>query len=346
MLSDRDYMRPGGQRMTWGRPASSVVKPLIWANVLIFLATGLGRHAPGNPNGFFELLHLHPYYLQQWEVWRLGTYMFVHGGAMHLFFNMWGLHLFGRLVEERLGPQRFLRLYFISGVLGGLAWTLANWWGPVLVALDARALTDGIRQQLQDGGVELVRSQGELLAYGSAQGLQAVRGLRVLHAYSGVVGASGAVFGVMMAAAMTAPNVRIMLLIPPVPMKLKTFVAVYALIEIALAWSAAAGHSASRVAHLAHLGGLAGAFLYMKHLGHSSPWDLFRGHLAAWRYRRARRRFQKVSGDGDGSAGGAPPSLEVDRILDKIGRSGIQSLTEEERRTLQEAGQRLRGGGR
>ncbi len=341
MLSDRDYMRPGQPAHPWQRPLGSVIKPLIWANVLVFLFTGLGRTADPSSfsGGFFELLHLHPYYIHKWEVWRLGTYMFVHGGFTHLFFNMWGLHLFGRLVEDRLGPQRFLRLYFISGVLGGLAWLLANWWAPIVVSLDPRLAPDSIAA-LQRLGAQVVSYQGEAGATGPAAAFTAVPGVRVLSALGGVVGASGAVFGVMMAAAMTAPNLRILLLLPPVPMKLKTFVALYALLEAGMAWTSATGQMGSRIAHLAHLGGLAGAFLYMKHLGHSSPWSSCRSLLDAWRGRRARRHFQKLMGGS--SAGAGPASAEVDRILDKIGHEGMQSLTEAERQTLQDAGRRFR----
>jgi len=316
MLSDRDYMRPGAPASAWHRPALSVVKPLIWTNVLVFVVTGFGQ----DTNAFFGLLHLHPYFLRVGQVWRLGTYMFVHGGFGHIFFNMWGLYLFGRLVEDRLGPQRFLRLYLLSGVLGGLAWLLTCW--DMVGAYDL----------LQDGRAlrAIVSSPSRVLA---------APGVEVLHAYGGVVGASGAVFGVMMAAAMTAPNLRIMLLLPPVPMKLKTFVAFYALIEVAMAWYSAVGQTRSRIAHLAHLGGLVGAFLYMRHLGHVSPWGFLRGLREAWRARRARRRSEPVSG------GTGPIDLSaagIDRILDKIGREGMQSLTEDERRILLEAGRRFR----
>ena len=320
MLSDRDYMRPSGPGRPWQRPSGSVIKPLIWANVIVFLFTGFGRSSPGDVNNFFELLHLHPYYLHKGEVWRLGTYMFAHGGFAHLFFNMWGLYLFGQIVEDRLGPQRFLRLYFISGVLGGLAWLLTCWNAPGLYDVVAGGQT-----------LEEVSSPARLLANPTVS---------VLHAYGGVVGASGAIFGVMMAAAMTAPNLRILLLLPPVPMKLKTFVALYALIEIVMAWTTATGHMGSNIAHLAHLGGLAGAFLYMKHLGHRSPWDACRNLVDDWRGRRTRRHFQKIMGGP--SAGVGPAAAEVDRILDKIGHEGMQSLTEAERQTLKDAGRRFR----
>jgi hypothetical protein len=193
---------------------------------------------------------------------------------------------------------------------------------------------------LQQQGVQILRYEGELIASGPAGALAAADGVHVLHALGGVVGASGAVFGVMMAAAMTAPNLRIMLLLPPVPMKLKTFVAFYALIEIALAWFSAVGQMRSRIAHLAHLGGLLGAFLYMRHLGHSSPWDLFRGVADAWRARRVRRRLSTLPDESPGGSG--PTGADVDRILDKIGREGMESLTDDERRLLLEAGRRFR----
>lgn len=339
MLSDRDYMRPGEPGGPWQRQLGSVVKPLIWANVIVFLCTELGRLAAPDTVNITDLLNLHPYYLRRGEFWRLGTYMFAHGGLTHLFFNMWGLYLFGRLVEDRLGPQRFLRLYFISGIIGGLAWLLANWWGTIVVSLDPRLPLASIAA-LQRLGAQVGSYQGEMVGSGPASAFLAVDGVRVLRALGGVVGASGAVFGVMMAAAMTAPNLRILLLLPPVPMKLKTFVALYALIEIALAWTSAATHAGSRIAHLAHLGGLAGAFVYMKHLGHSSPWDVCRNLVDAWRGRRTRRHFQKIMGGH--SAGTGPAAAEVDRILDKIGHEGMQSLTEAERQTLQDAGRRFR----
>jgi rhomboid-like protein len=340
MLSDRDYMRPGVPASGWYRPAGSVVKPLIWANIIVFLFTGLGQSLGGQVSGLFELLHLHPYYLRQGQIWRLGTYMFVHGGFPHLFFNMWGLYLFGRLVEDRLGPQRFLRLYLFSGLLGGLAWLLTNAWGQVAVTLDARISVQALGA-LRQLGVQVARDGGELIAIGSVRAFTAVEGVRVVRAFGGVVGASGAVFGVMMAAAMTAPNLRILLLLPPVALKLKTFVAVYALIEISLAWFSAVGHMRSRIAHLAHLGGLLGAFLYMRHLGHPSPWASFRGLADRWRARWTRRRFRTLN-ETEPETPGGPSAAAVDRILDKIGREGMESLSEDERRTLIEAGRRFR----
>jgi len=292
MLSDRDYMRPdGGPHYTYrsfGGRRESLILPLIIANVIVYFLTGFGR------NPLVGLLWLDAVHIRRFELWRFGTYLFVHGSFGHIFWNMWGLYMFGRWVEQRLGPGRFLRLYFVSGFIGGLCWLLFNW-----------------------------------------------------NSRTPVVGASGAVFGVMMAAAIMFPNARVMLLFPPVPMRLKTFVAMYAIVEIVLEFSG----GARGIAHIAHLGGLLGAFLYMRSLtGNAASGRLRRDLLRNW----LRRFFRPPAATGDSSGSeddaetGGDDSLphgfsaEVDRILDKIGRQGIHSLTPRERRILDEARERLR----
>ena len=71
MLNDRDYMRPGSSRWTL-RPQGSIVKPLIWANVIVFLLTGFGKAGPGYENQLLGLIKLHPYFIQRLEFWRIG----------------------------------------------------------------------------------------------------------------------------------------------------------------------------------------------------------------------------------------------------------------------------------
>jgi membrane associated rhomboid family serine protease len=261
---------------------------LLWANVILFFVTGFGRNLRS-----LSPLWLHPDYIRDFQVWRLLTYMFVHAGWGHLFVNMWGLFLFGRALEDRLGPARFMYLYLTSGLVGGLVWLAANW--------SPRALP--------------------------------------------VVGASGAVFGVMVAAAMVYPNMMIMLLIPPIPMRLKTFVCGYAIIEILMAISQAKNRGGG-IAHIAHLGGILGGYLYMRRLGapHLHVMDLFdplRRKWGQWRAGSRRRRFQ-VTEPPDEADDGLGLGRETDRILDKIGEHGVSSLTAEERRTLDRARERLR----
>ena len=320
MLSDRDYMRPDEPRGSWGMPrprGGSVIKPLIIANIIVFCLTGFGHSTPTSVNPLLELIILHPIYIRQFEIWRLGTYMFAHAGFAHLFFNMWALYMFGTRVEQRLGSTRFLRLYLISGLVGGLAWLAATWWQPAYFEI----LVNGRPVQVFGTSLRAV-----------AHGADA----RVLRVYGGVIGASGAVFGVMMAAAMTFPNDLVLLLFPPVPMKMKTLVFVFASIEVLMTWQQTTGHAMGRIAHLAHLGGLVGAFFYLKHLGHRGPAQTLRG----W-YRGVASGFGRHSP-------AAPPPVDfpspavVDRILDKIGEHGIESLTPEERRILEQQGKKLK----
>ena len=198
---------------------------LIIINVLAFILV---------PKVLWLQLMLSSYGIQHLKLWQLFSYMFLHGSFLHLFVNMWGLFLFGRHVLARLGTERFLILYFLSGLSGAGLWLCFNW------------------------------------------------GSRIP-----VIGASGAVFGVMLAAAMFMPNMRIMLLFPPIPMTLKTFVLAYAVIEILSELS----HSQSGVAHLAHLGGFLGAYVYIRMLSGERIWDIvtspLRGFSAMYKTRQS-----------------------------------------------------------
>jgi len=290
MLSDRDYMQPGQGRLHRPTAPVSLVKPLLWANAILFVLTGFGR------NALVEFMVLTPAAFRSGQVWRLFTYMFAHAGLFHILFNMWGLYIFGIPLERRLGPRRFAHLYVLSGLVGGAVWLAANWTGP-----------------------------------------------------QGVIGASGAVFGVMMAAAMVFPNERILLLFPPIPMRLKTFVFVFAMIEVLLALDKGGG----RIAHIAHLGGLLGAFFYMNQLrraaqrGRPAPRARSADPRGAWRRLRAwwrRQQFQKTprTKTSREPEPDAHLNTETDRVLDKIGRSGLGSLTATERRVIDRARERLR----
>ncbi len=164
------------------------------------------------------------------------------------------------------------------------------------------------------------------------------------HSNVPIVGASGAVCGVLTAAAMIAPQMRIQLLFPPIPMSMKTFVLMYAGLEIVGELS----NSRGGIAHLAHLGGLVGAYWYLKYLYGNRVWDIFQIFRAFLPKRQAGRknapppeRSKVPEGWSVYSNPGKRPPLvskqEVDRILDKISESGMHSLTQEELETLKRA---------
>lgn len=151
-----------------------------------------------------------------------------------------------------------------------------------------------------------------------------------------IVGASAGVFGVMMAAAMLHPNLKIQLLFPPIPMKMKTFVTIYAAIELVNEIS----HLQGGVAHLAHLGGVISAYFYIKSVYGNQVWDMF-GFLG----RGKRKTSSKLPKDWKvytNSSGGNVSKEEVNRILDKITAHGMQSLTDEEMNVLRKASDEMK----
>lgn len=144
-----------------------------------------------------------------WKPWQLVTYMFMHGGFGHLFFNMYTLFIFGSVLENVWGTKKFLTFYFVTGI------------GAALVNIGVQYLTGS---------------------------------------FALTVGASGAIYGILMGYAMLYPDSTLTLLFPPVSMKAKWFVLIFAGIELLLGIS---NNPADNVAHFAHLGGLVFAFLLL-----------------------------------------------------------------------------------
>lgn len=167
-----------------------------------------------NEERIYELFALFPVPSRWFEIWQPVTYMFMHGDLSHLFFNMFALWMFGRGLEQELGTKRFLIYYLVCGIGAGLV-------------------------QLGMAQIDLMRLPETSLAYQQ-------------YLWTPTVGASGAVFGLLLAFGMLHPNATIMLLIPPIPMKAKWFVIIYGLLELFFGVS---GRMDS-VAHFAHIGGM------------------------------------------------------------------------------------------
>lgn len=150
----------------------------------------------------------------RFEIWQLVTYSFLHGGFVHIFFNMYALYMFGSEIEQLVGSRRFAIYYFVC----------------VLSA----ALAQLIVQHLE-GGIPVP-----------------------------TVGASGGVFGLLLAYGLAFPRRKLMLIFPPIPMPAWLFVTLYGLLELYLGVSG----RQTNVAHFAHLGGMVGGFaliLYWRH---------------------------------------------------------------------------------
>lgn len=194
---------------------TDVVKHLLILNVLLFVAVQM------IPGTWADFLVLRIPGTENFSPIQVVSHMFMHGDTSHLFFNMFGLFIFGPIVENRIGMKKFLQMYFFAG-LGAMVLQLA------IVYFEATA--DGYQLE-QLGGY-------------------------------GMIGASGALMGVVAAFATLFPNMRVQLLFPPVPMKAKHMALAYVAIDLFGAF----GNSGSNVAHFAHIGGAIFGFLFIKFL--------------------------------------------------------------------------------
>ena len=212
------YYYSGGNGRGGGFLASlpTVTKNLIIINVIIFVATLINQEFM---IGTFALFYpTSPFF--HW--WQVITHMFMHGGFWHIFFNMYTLLIFGSVVERIIGPKKFLLFYFICG------------FGAVALHLGVEYLQ---MQTYMDG-----------VAQGSATAMQNIEAIK----YTPTVGASGAIYGVLMGYAMLFPESRMTLLFPPVTLSAKWMVVVFAAIELLTGVTGLA----SGIAHFAHLGGM------------------------------------------------------------------------------------------
>ena len=197
-------------------------KNLIIINLIIFLICQLDRNDVILRN--FALFYPTSDYFHWWQ---LITHMFLHGSFFHIFFNMFALFTFGTVVERTIGTRKFLILYFVAGL------------GAVALHFGAMNLELGI-----------LRAQ---MAKGAAGALQTYAQLK----FTPTVGASGAIYGLLLSYALLYPQNKLTLIFPPITMSAKVWVIVFAVIELFVGIS---GWS-DGVAHFAHLGGMLFAWL-------------------------------------------------------------------------------------
>ena len=243
-----------------------VVKNLLIINGIMFLlkmtfgTDDLGRNILDNTLG------LHALDSPLFKPWQVVTHMFMHGDIGHIFLNMFALFMFGGPIERLWGSKRFLIYYLITGLGAaalhqGVAWWEAQQHLAVLsqygVDLDevkyAASIVGGDMQGANDVLDGIMRNTGV-----PEQAL-----VNVFYDQIGVIiGASGAVFGILLAFGMMFPNVQLMLLFPPIPIKAKYFVIGYGLLELYMGLSQRMGDN---VAHFAHVGGMLFGWLLIRH---------------------------------------------------------------------------------
>lgn len=216
-----------------------VTKNLLIINVIIWLVMGV---VPSIDARLDQWCALHYFSSPAFNAAQLVTYMFLHAGFMHLFFNMFGLVMFGGVIERSMGSQRFLFYYISCGIfaalvqMGAYALVLSHYSGMFAPEQWHRIIDEGYRLSQQgytfsDPTLARINS----LVNGS------------------MVGASGAIYGVILAFGMLFPNQPLYLMFIPVPVKAKYMVLGYGVLELLMGIG---NSSADNVAHFAHLGGM------------------------------------------------------------------------------------------
>lgn len=249
-----------------------VVRNLLIINVGIYF---LSRIFNLNLNEYLSLRNLHSEYFLPFQFF---TYMFLHGGTWHLFSNMFGLFIFGPLLEQFWGPKRFLIFYLVTGIGAGILYSAVNYYetnrfekaveaynadpspGEFKYILEKKANIDIQRNAQINSFIYDYNDNPDNASYIS-ESKQILRQIYYLQSNSQMVGASGAIFGILLAFGMLFPNTTLMLLFPPIPIKAKYFVAIYGFIELFAGIQRAAGDN---VAHFAHLSGMLVAFILLK----------------------------------------------------------------------------------
>ncbi len=228
------------------RNIPETVKQLLVINILFFIGS---QFLGGISN---DLLALHYFKNDKFIITQLFTHMFMHGNFYHILFNMFGLWMFGSPLEQMWGRRKFLFFYFSAG-LGAAG----------LQLLVYHIEIQSVFSLLGSNGMSL---QGfkEILSSGSYNTaiLQYVDEESLTSAYSAynssLVGASGAIYGILVAFAFSFPNSELMLLFPPIPIKAKYLVPGLILMDLFFGFSS---YSLGPIAHFAHVGGAISGFL-------------------------------------------------------------------------------------
>lgn len=226
-----------------------IIKNLLIINVLVFVAKysfiGFGINLD-------HYLSLYSFNSSFFKPFQLITHMFMHADPMHIFFNMFALYMFGRILEQVWGGKRLFIYYIICGLGASLLYAGVKY-------LQFYMLSRGVGMEV----VELIQSK-EAARIIQNQMNYSDPLLAKLNALTNVpmLGASGAVFGILLAFGMLFPNTQLMLIFPPIPIKAKYFVIIYGAIEVFAVLKPLQGDN---VAHLAHLGGMIFGYFLIKY---------------------------------------------------------------------------------
>jgi membrane associated rhomboid family serine protease len=224
-----------------------IVKNLLIINILVYFFTITAEEVWGI--NIVDWFGLHYFTSDLFRPHQLITYMFMHGGFDHVFFNMFALWMFGNVLENVWGPKRFLIYYMITGIGAGLIQLLVNY-----ISLQP------LYEQLSPALLDDLKNNGALYLSELKNFTDPVAAKINLIVNSVTVGASGSVFGVLLAFGMLFPNTQIFIYFL-FPIKAKYFVILYGAMELFLG---IANNQGDNVAHFAHLGGMLFGFIMIK----------------------------------------------------------------------------------
>lgn len=278
-----------------------MTKHLLVINLIVYLATWVLAQRGIDLNW---LCGLHFVLDPHFHVWQFVTYMFLHGGFTHILFNMFALWMFGSVIERVWGPKKFIFYYIVCGLGAGLMQEIVQYVELLMLA-----------------------ETGQQLLFGMT------------------IGASGAVYGILLAFGMIFPNERLFIIPIPFPIKAKWLIVGYIFLELFQAMGQSDG-----VAHMAHLGGMLFGFLLIKYwqkhpdssqrFGRNYGQEFFENLKRRYDDRQQGRTTQRQQpdprreSDEEYNLRQRKNQEEIDAILDKIRRSGYDSLTKEEKQKL------------
>lgn len=244
------------------RSLPEIVKQLIIINILFFLGSMRLE------NTAYDLLALHYPQNPKFAPWQVVTHMFMHGSINHILFNMFGLWMFGGTLAQMWGRNKFLFFYLSTG-LGAAAFQLGINYFQISTVLEklveagysATALTETLQSKQYNTLLNVIsRTELEQL---------------LTSFYMSMVGASGALYGILVAFAFLFPNTELMIIFLPIPIKAKYFVPILLASDLFFGFSS---YSLGPIAHFAHLGGAVTGYIMMwywkKQQFNNNRWDI------------------------------------------------------------------------
>jgi len=245
-----------------------VIKNLIILNVLMLLIAMVLKSQ--FQIDLDDILGFHYFGSKLFRPYQMITYMFMHGGFIHLFFNMYALFVFGVMLESIWGGKRFFIYYILCGLGAISIQSLVNYFQFTHMTNEFNQIIltyspDKFLKFAQDNFPLIDFSAGSdnfrlISNTGINEAAQRFSEMMQLQMSVPTVGASGAVYGILLAFGMIFPNAQLMLLIPPIPIKAKWLVIIYGLLELSLGIT----QPGSNIAHFAHLGGMIVGFFLIR----------------------------------------------------------------------------------